>query len=296
MHNINMDLNQIRAFIAAADFRSFTLAADYLYLTQSAISKRIAALETEIKASLFIREHNRLILTDTGKIFLPYAIEALQTIQSGVSSVNHFLDKQKNPLKVGVDFLIGSFMLPDLLAAFAHEDQRMDFSVSYLSTLMSFNALRNREIELCLNCISNKIAHEFELIPLFTLPYVIKISRAHPLFNKKKHELANILEYPGIVMPKYAPSRQVLEDYLFRKNLVLHAQHEAEPIFALLKLAKLSLGWCFIPKNIIDKDLITIYEHEALRVNYFIIYRKGHKLSPAAQRFIVTLREIQFFE
>ncbi|WED43598.1 LysR family transcriptional regulator [Legionella cardiaca] len=290
-----MDLNQIRAFIAAADFQSFTLAADYLYITQSAISKRIATLENEVKTPLFIREHNRLALTDAGKIFLPHVIEALQTIQSGMSAVNQFLNKQKNPLKIGVDFLIGSFMLPDLLAFFNHEHPHMDFSVSYLSPLMSFRALRNREIEICLNCINNKIAHEFELIPLFTLPYVIKVSRAHPLFQEKNITLRKIISYPGIVMPKYAPPRQVLEEYLFRKNLVLSNQHEAEPIFALLKLAKLRLGWCFIPKNVIDSDLVTIYEHEALQVNYFIIYRKTHKLSEDAQRFIATLRETRFF-
>ncbi|KTC84828.1 LysR family transcriptional regulator [Legionella brunensis] len=290
-----MDINQIRAFIAAADFQSFTLAADYLYITQSAISKRIATLEIEIKTRLFIREHNRLTLTEAGKIFLPYAIETLQTIQSGISSVNLFLEKQKKTLKVGVDFLIGSFMLPDLLAAFHHEEPNLDFSVSYLSPLMSFRALRNREIEICLNCINKKIAREFELIPLFTLPYVIKVSRSHPLFNQKNLSLQKIMSYPGIVMPKYAPPRQALEEYLFRKNLVLSAQHEAEPIFALLKLAKLGLGWCFIPKNIIDKDLVTIYEHEALQMSYFIIYRKAHKLSPDAQKFIATLRETHFF-
>lgn len=122
-----MDINQIRAFIAAADFQSFTLAADYLYITQSAISKRIATLENEIKAPLFIREHNRLILTEAGKIFLPHVIEALQTIQSGVSAVRQFLDKEKNPLKVGVDFLIGSFMLPDLLASFSKEHSNLNF-------------------------------------------------------------------------------------------------------------------------------------------------------------------------
>ncbi|NSL17947.1 LysR family transcriptional regulator [Tatlockia micdadei] len=291
-----MDLNQIRAFIAAADFGSFTLAADFLYITQSAISKRIASLEAEIKTPLFIRDHNRLILTESGKIFLPHAIEVLQTVQTGISSVNLFLEKQKKPLKVGLDFLIGSFMLPDFLASFSQGNPNIDFSVNYLSPLMSLRALRNREIELCLNCISNKIVHEFELIPLFTLPFVIKLSRTHPLMKKEQISLEEILEYPGIVMPKYAPPRQVLDNFLYRKNLFLPIQHEAEPIFALLKLAKLGLGWSFIPKNIIDKDLVTIYEHKDLSINYFIIYRKGHKLSNDAQRFISTLKETQFFE
>lgn len=295
MHNINMDLNQIRAFIAAADFGSFTLAADFLYITQSAISKRVASLESEIKTPLFIRDHNRLILTDAGKIFLPHAIEMLQTVQTGISSVNLFLEKQKKPLKVGLDFFMGSFMLPDLLASFNKAHPDIDFSVNYLSPLMSMRALRNREIELCLNCISNKIIHEFELIPLFTLPFVIKVHHSHPLVKKKKVALEDILDYPGIVMPKYAPPRQVLDNHLFRKNLFLHIQHEAEPIFALLKLSKLGFGWSFLPKNIIDKELVTIYEHEDLSVRYFIIYRKRHKLSTDAQRFIATLKETPVF-
>ncbi|HLA82493.1 MAG TPA: LysR family transcriptional regulator, partial [Thermoleophilia bacterium] len=68
-----MELDQLRSFIAVADTRSFTRAAALVHLSQPAISRQIARLETELGAKLFERYGRRVECTADGKLLLPLA-------------------------------------------------------------------------------------------------------------------------------------------------------------------------------------------------------------------------------
>jgi len=68
-----MDIANLRAFVAIAESASFSTAAGNLHLTQPAISKRVAALETSYGARLFDRIGRRVSLTEAGQALLPRA-------------------------------------------------------------------------------------------------------------------------------------------------------------------------------------------------------------------------------
>ena len=68
-----MDINNLKAFIEVADKKSFSRSAESLKLTQPAVSKRIAALESELSAKLFDRVGRNVYLTEAGQVLLPSA-------------------------------------------------------------------------------------------------------------------------------------------------------------------------------------------------------------------------------
>ena len=76
-----MDIPNLQAFIAIAETGSFSEASEHLYLTQPAISKRIAALESELDTSLFDREGRHTQLTEAGRALLPRAQKILLEIE-----------------------------------------------------------------------------------------------------------------------------------------------------------------------------------------------------------------------
>jgi LysR family glycine cleavage system transcriptional activator len=76
-------LNALKAFEAAARHESFTVAADELSVTQGAISHQVKALEAELGLKLFIREHQRLVLTEAGRFYLETARDALDRLATG---------------------------------------------------------------------------------------------------------------------------------------------------------------------------------------------------------------------
>ena len=76
-------LNGLKAFEAAARHESFTRAAEELCVTQGAISHRVKALESELGLKLFIRERQRLVITEAGRSYLEVVRDALDRIASG---------------------------------------------------------------------------------------------------------------------------------------------------------------------------------------------------------------------
>lgn len=77
-----MELRTLRAFLTVAKHRSFTHAAEELFLTQSAVSQQIRALETALGIALFVRERHTVELTDAGRTLLPRAQEILALADS----------------------------------------------------------------------------------------------------------------------------------------------------------------------------------------------------------------------
>jgi LysR family glycine cleavage system transcriptional activator len=76
-------LNALKAFEAAARHENFTVAANELCVTQGAVSHQVKALEAELGLKLFVREHQKLVLTEAGRFYLETARDALDRLAAG---------------------------------------------------------------------------------------------------------------------------------------------------------------------------------------------------------------------
>ena len=77
-----MELAQLEAFLQVAHHRSFSRAAEALFLTQPSVTARIQSLEREIGERLFERTGRSVTLTDAGHAFIPHAQRALTAVQA----------------------------------------------------------------------------------------------------------------------------------------------------------------------------------------------------------------------
>src|SRR6185503_2352730 len=110
-----MDLDQLTAFERIARERSFSQAAWELDIAQSTISARVQALEREIGGALFARMGRRVVLTDIGTTFLPYARRGLEVLREGVEAAHQAQAGQAGQVTIGVlESLSGSFLGPAL--------------------------------------------------------------------------------------------------------------------------------------------------------------------------------------
>jgi DNA-binding transcriptional LysR family regulator len=124
-----MNLDYIREFCALADVKKYSEAAEISYISQSALSKHIKSLETELGAPLFHRTAHFVILTEFGEAFLPYAKE-LGDIQ--LKCQNNLLSKINNENK---DLTIGISPLVSISHLFQNLPdqalQKADFSLRF---------------------------------------------------------------------------------------------------------------------------------------------------------------------
>lgn len=97
-----MEIMQLNYFKAVAQYGSFTKAADVLHVTQSALSRSIAALEQDIGFPLFERKGNHIFLTMDGQAFLTAAIEALNLLSSSVDATRARAGLEYGAVRIGI--------------------------------------------------------------------------------------------------------------------------------------------------------------------------------------------------
>lgn len=116
-----MDLIHLRSFVAVAEERSFTRAAARLHMAASPLSRRIKDLERELGASLFVRAHHRVDVTEAGEVLLPRAIDILERVGTLADAVGRAGARTTRQAVIGiapeVSATVRDTFLSDLAAA-----------------------------------------------------------------------------------------------------------------------------------------------------------------------------------
>ncbi|MFM9974509.1 MAG: LysR family transcriptional regulator [Beijerinckiaceae bacterium] len=113
-----MDWDKIRIFFAAAEAGSFTHAGTGLGLSQSAVSRQVSALETELKIPLFHRHARGLILTEQGELLFRTAREVLQKLEQTRAKLTDSREKPNGELKITANVGLGTHWLTPRLGEF----------------------------------------------------------------------------------------------------------------------------------------------------------------------------------
>lgn len=108
-----MELRHLRSFVYVAETLSFSIAASRCFVTQSAISQHIKALEDELGCKLLIRTSHSIMLTENGEALLPRAKEILKLTEDSKEHINALNNCMTGELRIGV----GSFIAPYIRVA-----------------------------------------------------------------------------------------------------------------------------------------------------------------------------------
>ena len=113
-----MDIHALQAFTAVAETGSFSRAAELLFLTQPAVSKRIAGLEQEFDRRLFDRVGRRVDLTEAGHALLPHAQRILREVEESRQAIASLGGRIGGRLAIGTSHHMGLHRLPPVLRSF----------------------------------------------------------------------------------------------------------------------------------------------------------------------------------
>ena len=143
-------LDFLRGFEAVARRGSFTLAAEELYLTQSALSRQVKALEDALGVALFERRHRSLALTAAGNAFHPAVVEALR----GIAAAAERLGTRVEALRVTTTLSFASLWVIPRLPAFRalHPDVEV-----YLSADDRFVDLARGDVDLAIRYLGENV-------------------------------------------------------------------------------------------------------------------------------------------
>ena len=138
-----MTLEQLRIFVAVAEREHLTQAADGLALSPSAVSAAIRALEGRYGASLFDRVGRRIVLSETGRLFLPEARATLKAAASAELALSEIAGLKRGSLMVQASQTVAAYWLPPLLVAFHRQYPGIDLTLAIGNTATVARAVRD---------------------------------------------------------------------------------------------------------------------------------------------------------
>ena len=142
-------LQQLRILKAIVSEKSFTRAAEILFMSQPSLSKQIQTLEKNLDISLLNRENNKIYLTENGTVFLQYSERILALCEESCRALIDLKKGERGNLTIGTSQTIGIYLLPRVLALFAQNYPQIDLKIQVNSTRIIAKNVINRECGYC---------------------------------------------------------------------------------------------------------------------------------------------------
>lgn len=208
---------RLRVFCTVAEFQSFTRAGQVLYITQPAVSFQIKSLEEEFGTKLFIREQNRVILTDVGKVLFKYAREILKKYEEVEKEIGAITKSLKGKLTVGMTTIIGKYYLPLVIKDFKNKYPDVEVVTKISNTQNIVNSLIENALDLCI--VSKPLIEDhFLCIPYIRAELVLIVPPDHRWVNKGLITFEELLDEPFIVREEGSGTRDIIVEYFQQKG------------------------------------------------------------------------------
>lgn len=141
-------IKQIRSFIMVADHKSFTQAAEEMFMTQPAVSSQIKALEETFGLSLIERNDKRVKLTEAGKLFYREAKEILSVYDRALEGMDEFKGLKRGRLALGASTIPGEYLMPRFIGEFRNLYPGITVSLKIADTGHIIDMLDERKIDM----------------------------------------------------------------------------------------------------------------------------------------------------
>jgi len=290
-----MDTNHLKSFMAVAESGSFSEAAEKLYLTQPAISKRIAALEEQLHCKLFNRIGRTISLTQEGERLLPRARDILFSVEQTERDIREGSDSISGNLKIMTSHHVGLHRLPPVLKSFVNDFPDVMLDVQFVDSEFAHQAVLHGETELAVVTLAPMPEENLNSEMIWHDPLAFVAPKDHPLSTEPAISLQQLSLHRAVLPGLNTYTGRLVADLFRRHQLRLDTRSTSSNYLETIKmLVSIGMGWSVLPLSMVDRSLsqLTINDHVPAR-DLGLIYHPRRHLSKAAQAFATLLRQQQ---
>ncbi len=282
-----MEIAALQAFVEVADQRSFSEAAEALFLTQPAVSKRVAQLESELGAKLFDRIGRRVSLTATGSALLPRARRLINDARELKRLVSDLSGEVRGRLTMGTSHHIGLHRLPTPLKRFTEAFPAVELDIRFMDSEAACRAVETGDLELAIVTLPPERPPNLNLATIWDDPLAFMVAPDHPLAGRTKVSLMELLEYPAVLPGTTTYTRGVLEQAVRKAGVELKVGMATNYLETLHMLVATGLGWSLLPATVLDDKVVPL-EIDGMRLTRQLgaVTHQKRSLSNAASAMI----------
>lgn len=296
-----MDFKQIEAFVHVVRYKSFSKAADAIYLTQPTISAHISTLEKELGIKLIDRSGKDIEPTEAGRLFYEHAVNLINTRDNAVYSLSRYNNTVKGKIELAASTVPSQIILPKLIKEFASQYKEISFSITQMDSVEVAEAVMDKQFEIGivgtklknskLNC-NHLIYDKLVLITPNTGEYAE--------WNKKSISFGQLAKESFIIREAGSGTRReferiVEESGLSKSSINIIAQMNS--IEAIKQSVSIGLGVSIVSllsvQDYLKCGLLKAYDIEGLDLSraFYVIYLNNRPLSPLSNVFLKYLNK-----
>ena len=175
-----MTLTELKYIVAVAREKHFGKAADACHVSQPTLSVAIKKLEEELELKLFERNASEIAVTPLGEEIIRQAQSVLEQAEGIREIAKRGKDPLAGPLRLGIIYTIGPYLLPDLVRQAIERNPQMPLMLQENFTVKLLEELRTGEID-CAILAEPFPDTNLAIAPLYDEPFVAAVPSTHPL-------------------------------------------------------------------------------------------------------------------
>ncbi len=293
-----MDLRWLEVFCCVYEERSFSKAAQRLYLTQPTVSGHVKSLEDYFETPLFDRLGREIKPTQAGKLLYEHGRQIVEIKKIIVEGMNQFLNNLEGQLRLGASTIPGAYMLPSIIARFRETHANAQISLNVRGTRAIIQEVEDGQIEL--GFVGARMSNRDLSFTEFATDKLILVAPMTPRWKKTNViSLRALKKEPLLIREPGSGTRMMFERKL---NELGHDLQDFNIVAqlgsptAIKEAIKANIGLSVVShlsaQAELETGLITtvrVREIQALERNFFAVVHNKRTRSPLCKAFLKNM-------
>lgn len=288
-----MDIDQLRSLCFIAEEKSFSGAAQRMFITQPAISMQIKALEEEVGRVLLDRSKKEIYLTEEGEILYKHAKSVFNELEHANNEIDELQRLVRGQLTIGCSDTVSSYLLPRIISGYIEKYPDIEITVQNRPSPHIIKMVLDRIADIGLVTMP---VDENNLVVrrLFSYKNVAVCSREHPVAELAKITVPALVKQRLLLLEPGTKNRILLDEAFARSGVKPASVMEFGSVEVQKSFAETGIGVAVVPEFAIGKrdkrgGLKSMPIRKLRKNEIGILVKKNRKLSPAVSEFIALL-------
>jgi DNA-binding transcriptional LysR family regulator len=248
----DIELRQLRHFIAVAEELHFRRAATRLGMTQPPLSQSIAGLEAAIDVELFDRTRRQIRLTDAGQTFLDMARIAMAAVDMAVAAARDAAEGRRGRLRITYVGAASYAVLPRLIAIYRERCPHVVIEMAERTAAGQIDALQRGEADVGLIRLPVHETGDLRFETIHSEPFLVALPERHPLAERRAVALADLAKEAFVMFPaREAPAfHALIVTACLEAGFSLRITQEAMQMHAIVSMVAAGLGVALVPASL----------------------------------------------
>ena len=253
-----MQLVELRTFLAVAEEKSFSAAAQRLFITQPAISKRIAGLEQQLNVRLFDRLGREVGLTEAGRALLPRAYQILNVLDDTRRALTNLTGEVSGRLTLATSHHIGLHRLPPLLRTFTRQYPNVALDIQFLDSEVAYEEILHGRAEVAVITLAPDPHHLVRATPVWDDPLDFVVAPEHSLAGDSPVTLADIAGHPAVFPGGNTFTHHIVSRLFEAQGLTPNIAMSTNYLETIKMMVSIGLAWSVLPRTMLDDQVVSV--------------------------------------